>query len=727
MVLHSDFNYTELKYRIGLKEHDRNRDMKLANVIITFDTETSKLKPNPYIESIDKYIAVPNYVVTWSVCIRYEHSNIVTLYGFTPTEMAECLDKIQKAIDMNLIIYAHNLSYDWQFTKHALFKVWGYPTDFLATKTHNPINIKFKNGVQLRDSYILAQRSLEKWTEDLNVEHKKAVGKWDYNKIRTQHEEYTEDELEYTAFDVVGLAECIDKIKEMWLGEDGFLSKMPYTATGKIRADLMKHIDTLDIREDAKAHFKKLTFDYDRYQNIEHMYHGGYTHANRFHVGELVKDEIIAYDFASSYPYCMIAKKFPCSKFKKNVKLEGVVLSELLEKMPKDYTVIGTVIITNGCVCDNVQMPYLQESKCHYQLYKADVNVIVDNGRVLEWTGDIAIDCTDISMRILEEQYEYDEAIVTNVRIAKMDYLPNWFRDFVWQKWQAKCELKGGDPVLYAIAKSEVNSLYGMCVQKAVQDDIVEDYETGEYCINPIKDDELLENTIEQIQYEKAIKKYRQYQLRETKILPYIWGVYITEWAVFSLFEMGKLAGTWLYSDTDSCYGIDWNNEKLEEYNKSRIQELERSGYGVVTANGKDFYLGVAELDGIYSEFVTLGCKRYCARYSDKWKKCPNEIKLVVSGVPKINKETGESAKEWLKDDLSNFKKGFVFTGEMTGKKTKCYGYTDFKNIDGKFWFDLIPCNYLLDEAEIVDRVKKKVAEIQELGNYALVEDIGII
>ena len=46
--------------------------------------------------------------------------------------------------------------------------------------------IEFDNGVILRDSLILAQRKLEKWCIDLDVEHKKAVGLWDYNKHYTQ-------------------------------------------------------------------------------------------------------------------------------------------------------------------------------------------------------------------------------------------------------------------------------------------------------------------------------------------------------------------------------------------------------------------------------------------------------------------------------------------------------------------------------------------------------------
>ena len=48
---------------------------------------------------------------------------------------------------------------------------------------------------------------------------------------------------------------------------------------------------------------------------------------------------------------------------------------------------------------------------------------------------------------------------------------------YVYELFKNKTMLKGGDPVDYALAKAKLNSLYGMCVQKAIQQDIVEDYD----------------------------------------------------------------------------------------------------------------------------------------------------------------------------------------------------------------------------------------------------------
>ena len=660
----------------------------VSNAIVTFDTETSKSKPNEWNEKEQKWIPVPNYVVAWSMCIRIDNENQV-IYGHTPSELVEYMTKLKDALKNKVFMYAHNLAYDWQFIKHACYKAWGFPTNFLATKTHYPIEIEFSNGIVFRDSYILAQRSLDKWAKDLNTEHQKAVGSWDYDKIRTQHEDFTDEEIKYISYDVEVLAECLDKCAKIWYGEDATIASLPLTATGKIRKELRQFAS--ERMDDPKSTFDKYKCNYAHYQRLERVYHGGYTHANRFHIGEIIKGKIVAYDFASSYPYCMIAKKFPTGRFRKMKKLDGIELHTLLDGLHEDETIIGKLVITNGQLRDDVQMPFMQESKIMNQ-FDDDVEVESDNGRLLSWSGTIGIELTDISMRLVEEQYDYDYALVYDIGIAKLDYLPSWFRDFVWSKWTAKCQLKGGDPILYGIAKSDVNSLYGMCVQKAIPNDIIEDYDTGIYTINSQHSEE-------------EFKK--NYQLNKGKILPYVWGIYITEWATWSLFELGKLAGTWLYSDTDSCYGLDWDEDGLNEYNEKRKSELRASGYGEVKTAKKDYYLGVAELDGIYQEFTTLGCKRYCVRKCDDEKTGERgQLKITVAGVPK-------RAVSSLGDDISNFRKGFTFRGADSGKLTHCYGKGNLgERIDGLFWTDLIECDYLLDETAMNSRIIARMKEV---------------
>ena len=79
----------------------------------------------------------------------------------------------------------------------------------------------------------------------------------------------------------------------------------------------------------------------------------------------------------------------------------------------------------------------------------------------------------------------------------------------------------------------------------------------------------------------------------------------------------------------------------------------------------------MAELDGIYSEFRMIGAKRYCVR-----DQASGELKITVAGVPK---KTGAKC---LKDDIENFRDGFIFDGKTTGKKLHTHLYRDEIFID---------------------------------------------
>ena len=90
-----------------------------------------------------------------------------------------------------------------------------------------------------------------------------------------------------------------------------------------------------------------------------------------------------------------------------------------------------------------------------------------------------------------------------------------------------------------------------------------------------------------------------------------------------------------------------------------------------------------------------LGSKRYAGRGADD-----HELHITVAGVPK---KTGAKC---LKDDLSNFCRGFIFDGETTGKLTHFYIFSDkgiykdeFGNEIGDS-IDLQPCDYELDAVE---------------------------
>ena len=652
----SEFDYKILSLVIYKKRAGRGSNSTYNDCIIMADTETSKKAP----DTVDH-----NHVVAWTVSIRAFDLNIVTLYGRKPDDFVRCLDHIRTHMKgEDTFIYFHNLSYDWVFLRKFLFSEYGLPEKQLNTKSHYPIYIKFSNGIILKDSLILAQRGLDRWAKDMQVSHQKSVGKWDYNKIRTQYENFTPDELEYIEHDTLAGVECIQKTLDV-LGKS--IYSIPYTATGIPREE----VRVRGKRYSAHDRFSSMAVSWEQQIKLEKVYHGGYTHANRHYLDTVVSG-VSCFDFASSYPFILLSEKMPMEKFSpcRNCDIDYIL------KSSDDFAFIFCLHLIKPRLKDDFQpMPALQYSKC-----TKIINPVLDNGRVL-CAEYVEIYLTEMDLKIIADQYVWDKHLCTEVEAAGKQYLPRWFTDYVYELFRDKTRLKGGDPVLYAISKAKLNSVYGMCVQKPVKPDIEEQYLTGDY---QIKEEDDLE------------EKYQKYLNRKNTILPYQWGVWVTAYAFYNLFQLGQCCKTWIYSDTDSCYGIEWDNDKIEGYNDICKNKLRANGYDAVIFNDREYWLGVAEFDGEYSEYITQGAKRYCGRSVDD-----QELHITVAGVPK----KGVSC---LDDVIENFRSGFVFNGRVTGKQTHTYFYVediytdDCGNITGDS-IDLSPCDYLLDGESKVD------------------------
>ena len=668
-MYYKDFDYTVFR-EVMVRNKSGKRKGQYADIIFTADTETSKEKKNTL--SFDDngnrvYDKVENYVVAWSISyiIPGQESANSVIWGRKPSEFIEALNLITPYFSgADTLFFFHNLGYDWVFLQKFMIEAFGEPVNQLNTKPFYPIAITFENGIVFRDSLIIAQRTLEKWGNDLNVKHKKAVGKWDYDKIRTQAEDYTQDEILYISNDVLALAECIEKLRKT-LGNSVY--SLPFTATGITRREVRQ------VGSGAGAHrqFKRIANkDYELQLRLEAVYHGGYTHANRRYIDRLITDKVVAYDFASSYPYCMMSEMFPMEQF--TPMTEAMSKDEILKQSSK-FAFLFKFIGVNLKLKPKAPMPPLQLSKLI-----ASVNPVIDNGRVLQ-IDYAEIYLTEEDLYLIDKYYEIEKHACTEVYYARKDYLPKWFRDYIYDCFRDKTMLKGGDSVAYMMAKARINSLYGMSVTKPVKSDIVQDYSTGEYS-EVTTTDEMKE-------------KFEKYYEKWNTILPYCWGVWVTAYAQKNLFELGECAGTWIYSDTDSCYGLDWDTEAIDKYNAEAIRKLEVQGYQGIEHNNRMYHLGIAELDGVYSQFKTQGAKRYATRDFET-----DKLKITVAGVPK------KSGVKCLNDDINLFKPGFIFDGLKTGKKSHLYNLKEAIEIKNGIEYgdsvDLTPADYTLDRVD---------------------------
>ena len=693
MVFWDKFDYTILSRNIMYyKKKGKFQKGTWNDVIIAADTETSKgheISSDP----------MPNHVCAWTISIRAYHCNICTIYGTKPSEMMEALKKIRESLKGDeFCVYFHNMAYDYTFLRLFLFREFGKPVKELNTKPHYPIMLGFENGMILKDSLILAGCKLEKWANDLNVNHKKAVGSWDYDLVRDQGETFTRAEKRYIENDTLALVECIDAF---CVSLNKNINTIPYTATG---------IPREEVRERAKKHqghknFLRQALSFEQFQKFLMLYHGGYSHSNRFFNSEILDDAVTSCrDFASSYPFCLLAYRYPCEAFKP---LGRDVDPEFILSSADDYAFIFKITFINIRLKDHFEpMPALQASKCIHS-----INMDIDNGRVKK-AGYCVLYICEQDLLVLSSMYCWDECTCSEVEVAMKDYLPRWFTDYVYELYADKCRRKPTsktDPVGYSLAKSRVNSVYGLCCQRSIRENYLEVTEAGEYKINKQGDTAWFESGEYRQDFDQDLRaEYEKYCKNPNTVLNYQIGCYCTAFAFRNLFLLGSCVRRyydknigemacpphWYYSDTDSCYSDDWDEEKLKAYNDNCKKLLQKNGYGPVIVDGKEYWLGVAEPDASYSEFCVLGSKRYAGRSTED-----NELHITVAGVPK-------KGAVCLKDDLKNFQKSFIFRGTETGKLSHFYLfskdgiYTDaFGNEIGDS-IDLEPCDYRLDAVD---------------------------
>lgn len=699
-----DFNYNILQNAIVRKYNSWGNET-YNDVTMMIDTETSKKRRNMYkyiyhkdgkLEKI--YMPKDNHVVIWTLSIRLFNLDIATLWGRKPSELMECIKNILTVLNGKYtLFFVHNLSYDYTYLRKFLFKEFGFPIEQLNVKSHYPIQIKFENGLVLKDSLILAQRTLEKWAIDLNAPAKKQTGKWDYNKIRNQDTPISEDELTYAEFDTLSGTQCIDILKTQL---HKTLGQLPFTATGILRDELKK----LASDNKAKILFNKIVPDFEDYIFMTTFFHGGFVHGNKEYLESNLLKDVQGYDFASSYIFCLLCCLYPITKFKK---LEKKIDIDYVLRNAKDHAFMFTVRFYNIRLKDpNFPMPVLQFSKVK------EKGSVVDNGRILA-AQFLEMNSNEIDLTLIDKYYDYDKkySVIWNVRTAKKGYLPDWFRNHLYKLFIDKTKLKNVDDILYQLQKGKLNAGYGLSVQRMdkqmfleIFEDFIETNEQGEdieYHEGSYKLDNLLPP--EEV-YLKNIKK-------RSVFLPYQWGCWTTSLAQYHLFELGSCCKLWLYSDTDSVYGIGWNKKLVKKLNYKYRKMNEKAGFKAVNHEGKDYWLGVAEtsIKDKYSEFKYMGAKRYCGRC-----KADNKLHITVAGVPK-------SAADQLDDNIMNFKKDFVFNGKKSGKKTHNYLFVDDIYIDKNGnetadSVDLSPCDYKLSVVEYHSLEEFLDAEVDQVS-----------
>ena len=664
----------------------KSRDTKwyYKDCICAFDIETTRWK---YGETKTLEGKTKNLEYAIMYIWQFQIGLDITVMGRTWEEFKTLLSYIDKGLELDerLVIYVHNLSYEWQFIRDPYImgkEIDNYSVFLLASRKVLRF-MAFNNKVEFRCSYIHSNMSLDEYTSKMNVEHKKLSGsEYDYNKIRYQWTPMTQREIEYCVNDVIGLVEALTI--EMGIDGDNLYS-IPLTSTGYVRRDIREAM-----RQGLPPNWaQERKPDYDTYKLLREAFRGGNTHASRFNSDFVIKAgeyRISEFDRSSSYPDVQLNRPFPISRFTQPRKIDPELFRKTIEQ---GYAVVARVQFTKIRVKDvSVSVPYISKDKClHYK----NIECEQDNGRILS-AEQIEMSLTDIDLKIIVRQYVFESFYVVDYRFASYGMIPEPIKEVIREYYRMKTALKGDKEkaVQYMKSKNKLNAIYGNSAQDPGKmgvlyrdEDGKTQYFDGYY--NRKSGEELLFKSAFldlSVTAQDAFKRDREaieeitrliYQEGNT-VLPYQFGVWTTAWARFELQEMIDTCGdNFLYCDTDSVYFFDTGETDFSDYNNRKIEASSASGAFADDAKGKRHYMGVVECehDDIV-EFKTMGAKKYCFITKD------GKLHVTTSGVVK-SKAPGEIMMEFYENPGKYESPLDVYTSGFTFKEA---GGTEIEYID---------------------------------------------
>lgn len=610
-----------------------NKGIKLYNIPCAFDIETTSF----YRDGGAAYSYDQMKQLTAGTNRKLEKCSIMYVWQFgmngycivgrTWNEFLEMCNTISKALNLSenlkLIVYVHNLSYEFQFIRN-LFE-WDR---VFSIDLRKPIYATSKLGIEFRCSYLLSGYSLEKLGNQLHTyKCAKMVGDLDYSLMRHAETALSPKEIMYCVNDIkVVMCYIQERIEEY-----KNITRLPLTKTGFVR----KYCRATCLRE--KDNNGKTVNNYKYIKTIENLtisgieefnmlqraFAGGFTHANAMYTDEILHD-VVSYDFTSSYPYVMVSEQFPMSS---GVFVECKSMKHF-EFLRSKYLCIFDIEFF-GLMASQTQDNPISSSKCFIKDH-----VCENNGRIVGGEH-VALTITNIDFTVIKMFYTWRSMRVGKMYCYRKDYLPTPFVKSVLKLYEDKTKLKGvrGKEVEYLNSKEMLNSCYGMCVTNPLRDEIVYN---GNWNVDDLSQEEKKELLC-------------KYNTSRNRFLFYPWGVFVTAYARRNLFTaIYECGGDYVYSDTDSVkiLNADKHKEYFKQYNNRAEYKLRKACHyhGIPfdmcqpeTIKGITKILGVWDFDGQYKTFKTLGAKRYMIEESDALQSNGKsyDYSLTVSGVNK--------------------------------------------------------------------------------------------
>lgn len=577
-----------------------------------------------------------------------------TIFGRTWDEFTQFIVRLEKALKLNehrrLIIWIANEGFEFQFMR----KHFDFTTVFART-SREPLLAVCDNCIEFRDCLPISGGNLDYLAKHYTSVRKRK-GDLDFSIARNSHDELTETERGYCAFDVRPLVEWSKYIFDTYIVPLGYV---PMTKTG-----ILRHMIKEGVNDDIRG-FVKRAFPSQKLYDImmKWLFRGGFTHANMWHVNEKITDPVNGYDFTSSYPAIMLQyDKFPMSRLRM---IPTIKTLEDLKKIPESCPYFIAVRFTDieAVTYHSIESSFKckrLEGREHDENGNIQGEPLIDNGRVHK-AAIMSVYLTDLDLKVYELFYTWKKAEVFACYYAAGGMLPAYLREPLAELYYTKARLKKAgleESTEYIESKKAVNSAYGMTVQKVYTEDI--HYTEGR------RNDR---GKLEEWYSEESGRPWWKI-VRSQFLLPQ-WGIWVTSAARYRLLTTcaaieaeSPEGGDIIYCDTDSLYMLncDKHNHIIEEYNR-KIYELNARLF----PNKSEFY-DLGEFDLInkkarsYYAFKTLGAKRYIKTQklivNNRVYEAAGSTTVTIAGLPK------DSLQKFCKEKKADIYT--VFTEGMT-------------------------------------------------------------
>lgn len=597
-----------------------------------------------------------------------------------------CLGKRNKEEpERVMVIYVHNLWFDLRHIIRFIeeSELCDTEGEVFAIDSQKVLTYRI-DGFEFRDSYLLANRSLDNWGKTLNVEHKKKTGTIDYTVKRFPDTKLKKSVKLYQKYDLLSLYECIKLQMEMY-GDT--ITTIPLTSTGYVRRECR---NACKRDKGYRKFFNSLKLTLRQYKLCHEAFAGGITHANRFIVAKTVKGKIRHFDKKSFYPSTQMLEYFPVTGFHYyyNYDYDGFQEISFFEDVLTTKCCIMKIYMEDVHIkSESITCPYLQFSK----VIGNKGACIQDNGRIIHMKGYGIMCLTELDLDILQRQYSFGTIRILEMHIADRGEFPAPLKECVLEFFEKKEKLQK-EIIDYIKSKNSLNSIFGMSVTAIIRDIIKYDIANGKFKKVKPSNEECKE------QLNKFYSNYNSF-------MPYQLGIYVTAHCRHELINLIEQIGydKFLYCDTDSIFWIadesDKDIELINEHNNYQIERNKKQNIHVVNRNHELSYFDTFENenDNIV-EFRTLHSK--CYAFNDR----DGILHVTIAGVSKRAVDGTTSADEL--GHIDNLKDGFTFV--------KCGG-TISKYVSHAITTEYIDGHYVeYADGVIIENTTKEISEMPQ-------------